>query len=101
MILTDIPIENQKITGRLKDDLTLEQNKVVNGSKLMVIGSTLKALESVLNPPSTKPDNSPTLPEKKEPLCKRAVGVPYHHYHLPSIRHTFKLILRMKIPLTH
>lgn len=71
--LTDIPIANQKIMfkGKLNEELTLGQNKVVDGSKMMVIGSTLNAVESVSKPPTVKKEESPTLFEKKEPLCKR------------------------------
>lgn len=72
--LTDVPVNMQKIMfrGRMKEDATLRENKVVPGSKLMVIGSTMNAVLSV-NQVAPKAAKETPAPEAsgKEPLCKQ------------------------------
>lgn len=60
--------------GRMKEDATLRENKVVPGSKLMVIGSTMNAVLSV-NQVAPKAAKETPAPEAsgKEPLCKQKV----------------------------
>ena len=61
--------------GRMKDDATLRENKVTNGSKIMVVGSTVTDVLAV-NEPVRKPLKGNEKAEavvSKEPLCKQKV----------------------------
>ena len=64
------------IPGKMRDDATLRDHKVVKGSKIMVIGSTVTDVMSVSAPDAqtmkeiAKQDSA----SGKEPLCKQKVS---------------------------
>lgn len=62
------------LTGRMKEDATLRENKVTNGAKIMVVGSTVTDVLAVNEPlkPVAKADVR-LAPPTKEPLCKQKV----------------------------
>jgi len=74
--LTGIPCKMQKIMykGLVKDDAaTLEDVKINNNSKVMVVGSTLKDVEKVKTPSvqELKKEQAAEAAAAKEPLCKQ------------------------------
>jgi len=74
--LTGIPCNMQKIMfkGLVKDDtLTLETAKIANNSKVMVVGSTLKDVDSVKTPTpqELKQERQAEAAASKEPLCQQ------------------------------
>jgi len=62
--------------GRMNDDATLRDNKVTNGSKIMVVGSTINDVLAVTEPAlNTNKQNDKFEPvSSKEPFCKQKVG---------------------------
>lgn len=75
--LTDVPAAMQKIMfkGRMNDDATLRINKVTNGSKIMVVGSTINDVLAVTEPalkPQKQNDKVDSV-SSKEPFCKQKV----------------------------
>ena len=64
--------------GRMKEDVSLRENKVVKGSKIMVIGSTVNDVMSVSQAaPKTKKEATPVETSNKDPLCKQKVIYTY------------------------
>ena len=61
----------------MKDDATLRENKVTNGAKIMVVGSTVTDVLAV-NEAARKPVRGADKAEAvsvKEPLCKQKVRI--------------------------
>jgi len=60
----------------MKDDATLREQKVVKGSKIMVIGSTVNDVMSVSAPDANtmKEIEKQNTAAAKEPLCKQKVN---------------------------
>lgn len=75
--LTNVPVAMQKLMfkGRMKDDATLRENKVINGSKIMVVGSTVDDVMAVSKPAGkAKVDGGKVdTSSSKDPLCKQKV----------------------------
>ncbi|KAH3871926.1 ubiquitin domain-containing protein UBFD1-like [Dreissena polymorpha] len=72
--LTGVPSTMQKIMfkGMAKDDVTLQDLKVVKGSKLMVVGSTMNDVLQVTNTPTTKElQEEDKATTSKEPLSQQ------------------------------
>ncbi|KAK2162509.1 hypothetical protein LSH36_97g05028 [Paralvinella palmiformis] len=73
--LTNVPSSMQKVMfkGKMKDDATLREQKVVKGSKIMVIGSTVNDVMSVSAPDANtmKEIEKQNTAAAKEPLCKQ------------------------------
>jgi len=59
--------------GLMKDDVSLRDHKLVNGSKVMVVGSKTKDIESVrqVSVKSVKDSDKSGVTSNKEPLCKQ------------------------------
>ena len=62
--------------GRMNDDATLRDNKVTNGSKIMVVGSTINDVLAVTEPAlnTNKQNEKFDTVSSKEPFCKQKVG---------------------------
>jgi len=60
----------------MNDDATLRDNKVTNGSKIMVVGSTINDVLAVTEPAiKTNKHNEKFEPvSSKEPFCKQKVS---------------------------
>jgi len=60
----------------MNDDATLRVNKVTNGSKIMVVGSTINDVLAVTEPTlnTNKQNDKFDVVSSKEPLCKQKVG---------------------------
>ena len=61
--------------GRMTDEATLRDHKLVNGSKVMVVGSTVDDIMAV-NEPAAKAKTDTSKVEataSKDPLCKQKV----------------------------
>jgi len=76
--LTGIPCKMQKIMykGLVKDDeATLQDVKINNNAKVMVVGSTPKDIETVKTPSAQelKQEQAAEAEAAKEPLCKQKV----------------------------
>ena len=76
--LTGIPCKMQKIMykGLVKDDdATLQDVKINNNAKVMVVGSTLKDVEKVKTPTvqELKQEQAAEAAAAKEPLCKQKI----------------------------
>jgi len=67
--------------GRMNDDATLRDNKVTNGSKIMVVGSTINDVLAVTEPAvKTQKQNDKVDPvTSKEPFCKQKVRIVVSH----------------------
>lgn len=61
--------------GRMTDEATLRDHKLVNGAKIMVVGSTVNDIMAVNEPAGkVKTENSKVeATASKEPLCKQKV----------------------------
>lgn len=75
--LINVPVAMQKIMfkGRMTDEATLRDHKLVNGSKIMVVGSTVNDIMAV-NEPAAKAKTESSKVEataSKDPLCKQKV----------------------------
>jgi len=60
----------------MNDDASLRENKVTNGSKIMVVGSTINDVLAVTEPAvKTQKQNDKLEPvSSKEPFCKQKVN---------------------------
>jgi len=60
----------------MNDDATLRENKVTNGSKIMVVGSTINDVLAVTEPAlkTHKQNDKFDTVSSKEPFCKQKVG---------------------------
>jgi len=65
----------------MNDDATLRDNKVTNGSKIMVVGSTINDVLAVTEPAvKTQKQNDKVDPvTSKEPFCKQKVRIVVSH----------------------
>lgn len=64
------------VQGRMTDEATLRDHKLVNGSKIMVVGSTVNDIMAV-NEPAAKAKTESSKVEataSKDPLCKQKVS---------------------------
>jgi len=59
----------------MNDDATLRDNKVTNGSKIMVVGSTINDVLAVTEPAlnTNKQNDKFDTVSSKEPFCKQKV----------------------------
>jgi len=59
--------------GLMKDDVSLRDHKLVNGSKVMVVGSKRTEIESISRLPSKslKDSDKSKVTSNREPLCKQ------------------------------
>jgi len=64
------------IEGRMNDDASLRENKVTNGSKIMVVGSTINDVLTVTEPAlnSHKQNDKFDSVSSREPFCKQKVS---------------------------
>jgi hypothetical protein len=73
--LTDVEVNNQKMMfkGLMKDDMTLRDHKLTNGSKVMIVGSKTTDIQSVNQSTSklAKDADKSSTTSTKEPLCKQ------------------------------
>jgi hypothetical protein len=73
--LTDVEVKNQKIMfkGLMKDEMTLRDHKLTNGSKVMIVGSKTTDIQSVnqSTSKSAKDADKSSTTSTKEPLCKQ------------------------------
>jgi len=62
--------------GRMNDEATLRDNKVLNGSKIMVVGSTINDVLAVTEPAiKTNKQSEKFEPvASKDPFCKQKVS---------------------------
>ena len=77
------------LEGRMNDDATLRDNKVTNGSKIMVVGSTINDVLAVTEPAlkTQKQNDKLDYVSSKEPFCKQKVRCCCHCLHSPAIWH--------------
>ena len=63
------------VEGRMNDDATLRENRVTNGAKMMLVGSTINDVLAVSEPAlNTNKQNDKFEPaSSKEPFCKQKV----------------------------
>ncbi|XP_034987572.1 ubiquitin domain-containing protein UBFD1 isoform X1 [Zootoca vivipara] len=71
--LTGLPPAMQKVMfkGLLPEDKTLREIKVINGAKIMVVGSTINDVLAVNTPKDAAQQEVKSEETKKEPLCRQ------------------------------
>ncbi|XP_053550599.1 ubiquitin domain-containing protein UBFD1 [Bombina bombina] len=71
--LTGLPPAMQKVMfkGLVPEDKTLQEMKVTNGAKIMVVGSTINDVLAVNTPKETVQQEVKEEETKKEPLCRQ------------------------------
>ncbi|XP_015285227.1 PREDICTED: ubiquitin domain-containing protein UBFD1 [Gekko japonicus] len=71
--LTGLPPTMQKVMfkGLLPEEKTLREIKVINGSKIMVVGSTINDVLAVSIPKDAAQQEVKSEETKKEPLCRQ------------------------------
>lgn len=71
--LTGLPPAMQKVMfkGLLPEDKTLREIKVINGAKIMVVGSTINDVLAVNTPKDAAQQEVKSEDSKKEPLCRQ------------------------------
>lgn len=74
--LLGLPPAMQKVMfkGLLPEDKTLREIKVINGAKIMVVGSTINDVLAVNTPKDAAQQEVKSEETKKEPLCRQKVG---------------------------
>lgn len=60
--------------GLLPEDKTLREIKVINGAKIMVVGSTINDVLAVNTPKDAAQQEVKSEDSKKEPLCRQKVS---------------------------
>ncbi|XP_066496598.1 ubiquitin domain-containing protein UBFD1 [Tiliqua scincoides] len=71
--LTGLPPAMQKVMfkGLVPEDKTLREIKVINGAKIMVVGSTINDVLAVNTPKDAAQQEVKSEETKKEPLCRQ------------------------------
>lgn len=63
--------------GLVPEDKTLREIKVASGAKIMVVGSTINDVLAVNTPKDSAQQDAKAEENKKEPLCRQKVSLPW------------------------